>query len=91
MAELLQLPTPEGSYTRKYVEAKGSLISEFFSPWLKSLIKVPNHNLEHYLLKLRENAQDRDLVPLFGNLRQSEKLSEIKPHLMPPTFYAIIF
>ena len=29
----------------------------------------------------REDAQDRDLAPLFGDLVQNEKLSKIKPAL----------
>jgi hypothetical protein len=28
-----------------------------------------------------DSAQDRDLAPIFGDLSQSEKLSEIKPPL----------
>ena len=32
-------------------EAKGSLISEFFSLWLQSQKKVPNHSLEHFLFR----------------------------------------
>ena len=30
---------------------------------------------------LREDAQDSDLAPFLGDLRQSEKLSEINPPL----------
>ena len=29
----------------------------------------------------REDTQDRDLAPIFGDLSQSEKLSDIKPPL----------
>jgi hypothetical protein len=41
---------------------------------------IPNPYPEHYLLiyNLRENAQANDLAPFFGDLSQSQTLSEIK-------------
>jgi hypothetical protein len=42
---------------------------------------VPNYNPEDYPQK-KEDAQDRDLAPIFGDLSQSEKLSGIKPPLV---------
>ena len=56
---------------------KDDLISECFSLWLTSpQKKVANRNraTEHYV-------QDSDLQPFFGDLSQSEKLSEIYPSL----------
>ena len=41
---------------------------------------MPNHDPEYYPQK-KENAQDRDLAPILGDLSQSEKLSEIKSPL----------
>jgi hypothetical protein len=58
---------------------KGSLISEPFSYWLKSPKKRQITPLS--TIHLIENAQRSDLAPIFGDLSQSEKLSEIKPPL----------
>ena len=43
---------------------------------------VPNHCPEHYPPKEKKFiAQGIDLAPIFGDLSQSKKLSEIKPPL----------
>ena len=41
---------------------------------------MPNHDPEYYPQK-KENAQDRDLAPILGDMSQSETLSEIKSPL----------
>ena len=48
----------------------------FFTVVQISKKKVPNHASEYYSL-----SQGRDLAPSFGDLSQSERLSEIKPSL----------
>ena len=58
-----------------YPQNKGGLISERFSIWLKSPQTVPNHSTEHLLFRWSQ------LAPIFGDLSQSEQLSEIKPPL----------
>ena len=58
-------------------EAKGSLILESFALLLQSQKKMPNHSSEH-LLVLVDSAQGSYLAPIFGDLSQIEKLSEIK-------------
>ena len=52
--------------------SKGGLISDSFSLWLKS----PNKGA-----KFSPSTQEIDLVPLFGDLIKSYKLSKIKPPL----------
>ena len=59
---------------------KGGLISESFSPCLKS-----QKNFERYQLSLMSTfscAQDCDLAPFFVDLSQSEKPYKIKPPLV---------
>ena len=58
-----------------YPQNKDGLISERFSIWLKSPQNVPNHSTEHLLFSWSQ------LAPIFGDLSQSEQLSEIKPPL----------
>ena len=59
---------------------KGWLISESFSFCFKSPKKVPNHYLEHYPHKV-EMLRIVIRHVFFGNLNQSEKLSEINQPL----------
>ena len=64
-----------------HASTKGGLISESFSLQLKS----PKLAAKSFSF-LREDAQgdsaeDRDLASFFGDLSQSEKLSEIRPPL----------
>ena len=56
---------------------KGGFIAESFSFWLKSPKKAPNHSPESSPKK----KMFSNLAPFFGDLSQSEKLSEIKPPL----------
>ena len=60
---------------------KGGLISESFSLWLKSP-KMGTKLQPWGLSTKREDAQDLDLAPIFGDLSQNEKLSDIKPPLV---------
>ena len=55
--------------------AKGNLISERFSLWFQSQKIVPNHSPEDLLFIAMGSA----LAPVFGDLSQGEKDSEIKP------------
>ena len=59
---------------------KGCLISKKFSLWLKSPKKGATHYPERYLSKYP--PQGSDLASFWGDLSQSENLSEIKPLLM---------
>ena len=60
--------------------SKCYLISESFSLLLKSQNKIATLQTWAFSLKL-DSAQGLDLASFFGNLSQSEKLSEIKPPL----------
>ena len=57
---------------------KGGLISESLLLWLKLPQKGANNYVSWVLSTKREDAQDSDLTPFWGDLSQSEKLSEIK-------------
>ena len=61
---------------------KGGLISEMFSFWLQYLKTGCQITILSGILK-RKDAQNSDLnlMHIFGDLSQSEKLSEIKPPL----------
>ena len=61
------------------LSTKSSLISEYFFLWFKSPKKVPNCHYPEHLPLILDSAKDSDLSPLFEDLSQSEKLSEIKP------------
>jgi hypothetical protein len=63
--------------TPKY---KGALISESLSLWLTSP-KMDSKSLPRALSTQRENGQGTILAFIFGEVGQSEKLSEIKPPL----------
>ena len=56
--------------------AKGGLISGFFS--LSSLNLQKRCQITLYF-SLVDSAQESDFAPIFGDLGQSKKLSEIKP------------
>ena len=56
--------------------AKGGLISEFFS--LSGLNLQKRCQITLYF-SLVDSAQESDFAPIFGDLGQSKKLSEIKP------------
>ena len=58
--------------------AKGDLISKQFSLWIKSPKMVAKSLPWASFLKV-DNAQWSDLAPIFRDLCQSGKLSEIKP------------
>jgi hypothetical protein len=70
------------SHSGKYPTyiTKGSLISERFSFWLQYLKNGCQITILSTIHK-RRNGQDSDLIHSFGDLSQSEKLSEIKPPL----------
>ena len=67
------------------LDVKGGLISEIFYFGTNLKKWVPNHSSEHYSPK----KMLREVIWHFGDLSQSEKLSEINPtlvHLQNP-FY----
>jgi hypothetical protein len=57
------------------------LISESFSICLKSRKKRCQIIPEHLVLRAKDGVKESDLAPFFGDLSQSEKLSEINPPL----------
>ena len=67
---------------RMYVLSKGGLISEIFSLWLKSQIKVPNHSPEHLLFR---RIVLKDLAPFFLDLSQNRRNSVIE---LPLAFWS---
>ena len=54
-------------------DTTGGLISESFSPCLKSP-KIDAKLLSWALSAKRDDAEDIDLAPIFGDLSQSEKI-----------------
>ena len=63
------------------IYTKGGLISESFSFWLKSP-KMGAKSRSWASSLFVDSPQGCSLVPIFGDLSQSEKLSEIKPPLL---------
>ena len=67
-------------FTSVKLRTKGGLIDirKFFT-----LAQISKNRCRPWALSIyREDAQGRDLAPIFGDLSQSEKLSEIKPPLI---------
>ena len=70
---------------RPPTRSNDGLISESLSLWLTSL-KVGAKSFPWALSIKRENVQGTDLASIFGDVGQSEKLSEIKPPLAQVVF-----